>query len=137
MNKDIFQYFNGERSVFGDPLVILRVFTRQCEGDVEGVFKLSQSENPDQSITASEKIIRAAREAFSMLPFDTDTGAGATDEVVFSILGSFFEWWAKKKSSTESKPMSDPPTDQWEAIRNYVVSGQISPDTDISKPPSS
>ncbi len=127
MDKNIFQYFNGERAVYGDPLVILRVFTGRCEGDVEGVFELSQSENPDQSIRASERIIAAAREAFKMIPFSEETGAGATDEVVFSVLGSFFEWWSKKKRSGESKPTSEPSSDLSEAIKNYVASGQTSP----------
>lgn len=107
-NKDIFQYWNGERAVFGDPLVILRVFTRHCEGDVEGVFKLTQSENPDQSIVASEKVIAAARKAFVMLPFNPEDGTGATDEVVFSELGRFFDWWAKKKSTTANSPTLPP-----------------------------
>lgn len=108
--KDIFQYWNGERAVYGDPLVILRIFTAQLDGDVDGTFKLSQSENPAQAVVAADKIIAAARKALVMLPFSTESGAGATDEVVFSMLDQFFTWWAKKKSTTANSPTLPPVT---------------------------
>lgn len=109
MQTDIFEYFNGKDKKFGDPLLILERFSEQC-GDAQELFALTQSENPLQAIPATRKVIEAARAAFKMVPFCEDTGAGATNEVVYSVLTSFFAWWSKKKSSTDTSPTSQPPT---------------------------
>lgn len=110
MNQNIFEYFNGERKVFGDPLAILRDFTGACEGDPNELFRLTQSENPAQAVPATRSYLAAAREALKMVPFSTSDGSGATDEVVYSVMESFFDWWSKKKSTFESEPTSLPPT---------------------------
>lgn len=110
--KDIFQYWNGERAVYGDPLVILRIMSKELDGNSKEIWDLTQSENPNQANEAADKIIKAAHKAFAMVPFvhGSESDNGATNEIVFSVLGQFFSWWAKKKPTIANSPTLPPVT---------------------------
>lgn len=135
-NKDIFQYWNGERGVFGDPLLICHHLTIECDGDIDAVYKLAQSENALQSIPAQWRLIAAARKAFKMIPHCEETNAGANNEIVYSVLESFNNWWAKKKASTDNSPTLPPPTDSpaLSITMPFAASGPISPESDSNAP---
>jgi hypothetical protein len=89
-------YHNGSRLVYGDPLKIHRRLTVALKGDPNKVISDSKDPNYQVAAVATEKLARAATEAFDLLPLDPQTGQGATEDEALSVLATFNEWLEKK-----------------------------------------
>jgi hypothetical protein len=133
-NKDIFQYHDGEKQRWGDPMAIRRRLVLACGGSFQRLWEdyfpdLSKVGLPPEEggltperaaslllarATAGEKFLPAVRQAFQMVAFDEATGAGATEqhcEDAARAFGQFCED-AKKKlgnSATSSAPTTSSP----------------------------
>lgn len=105
-NKNIFRYFNGEKEVYGDPLRIQRDLYLKL-GDPDAAFKAADEGN---DFYAQNTIVDNAREAFHMVPFNPETGTGATDEDVEAALTALFSYFEKKSLNSATKPSSEPST---------------------------
>lgn len=108
MQRMIFAFQRGSENVFADPEVVLRDIVRACDFDLDGVLKLCKSENPAQSIPAMEKLLAAARSAFSLPPLNGLTGEGTLDDEADAILNSFWDFLEKKNAMRECSPTSPP-----------------------------
>src|ERR1700693_989791 len=81
--RRIFQYFNGQKLIYADPIEINRRVWHACGGDPKDLVE--KAKVPDQIVAyeALEKFVGAIREAFRMPAINPDTGQGALfDEVL-------------------------------------------------------
>lgn len=134
--RNIYEYQIGQERRFGDPLAILRAFVAACQGEQATLIRQSYSEVPSIAAPAQTRLLAAARTAFGMGAFDAKTGAGSTDEEVFSVLQSFFDWLAKKKIPVAHWPMFRLHTDSPTALNTETssVSGSTSQESISSVP---
>lgn len=118
-HRNIFSYFNGSTTVYGDPLTIHRHLTRALDGDPNRVIGethaglAGERENyPDEEswqaalaqevatapmrVDAGERLIGAIRGVFGMVPFDPATGSGATEKHCMDALEAFVALVEKK-----------------------------------------
>jgi hypothetical protein len=112
--RNIFEYHNGTRTVFGDPYAILRALIEGCDGDLEGCTEQWRSPSMQLKLPAINKLLNAARRAFKMTPYSDLTGNGSTDADVQAVVELFFDWSAQKKTTPENLPTEPPATDSEE-----------------------
>lgn len=109
-DREIFEYYNGERNVFGDPLRIWRTLNNLLEGDPNKVLQEAKSPIVDIAHPAQEKVLGAVDAAFEMVPFDSVTGYGAMESDRLAALDSFLVWVQKKSPRQETLATSSLPT---------------------------
>lgn len=114
-----FPYFDGRGMVKGDPFAILRALTRALGGAPNETLQEEKSDQPLLSIHAKDKLIKAARESFELVPFDKVTGEGVLDEDARSLLDQYLGWLREKKMTSGPRPTSAPPS----GPRPYSVPG--------------
>lgn len=98
----IYRYSNGDRDMFGDPMVIKRTMIRLADGDLPGLIeKAVPPETSDtgdvpssisQRVAAEERLLKIIREAFHLPEIDPETGAGVTDSMVWRVWDDFGEF---------------------------------------------
>ena len=95
---DIFQYFNGEADVWGDPWAVRCKLAQALGGDLPAIVEqFNDRENEARALAAAEKLVAAARVAFGMKPFDPETGEGATHGHCVEAYRAFVEFCEAKK----------------------------------------
>lgn len=104
--RKIFQYFDGQRQVYGDPLKIRRRLNGRLDGNLNKALA-----DKDLSPEHYERVLDAVVYAFDLPPFNQETGEGAVEEVVVKALTSFLDWLQKKSPRRENSLTSVPPTD--------------------------
>lgn len=134
--RAIFEYFNGEQKVFGDPLAIRRRLIHELSqyGDDPdqlisnwraGAYRKDDvPEGPEREAAeeqylklepvryaAAEKIYPAVRVAFRMASFDPATGHGALEADCIKALEDYFAWMTEKKTTAGNSVTSALPTD--------------------------
>lgn len=94
-------YYDGMEDKFGDPVVIHRRLWARLNGRPNDYFKLIREfeAEPVKSEQAAESVEIAVRAAFNMVPFDSETGRGATQEECFAALNQFLTYQDQKKVS--------------------------------------
>jgi hypothetical protein len=133
MNKNIFKFFDGAKEVYGDPLAIqrrLRLATNSRLSDLidavngpeeydEWREKLKGASEEDKAKLreflagasaamdqAREELYPAIVKAFPLVPFNPESGEGATDDVIIQAMTSLNQWLGQKKTSTVMPPKS-------------------------------
>lgn len=126
-NGKVFQFFDGEKTRYGDPVEIqydlyLNLLTPDetlddCDLDVPQAQEGQPPPDPvevaaamHRKFNARKLVMAAVREAFGMVPFDQATGKGATFEHCRTALDVLWECLAKKKPNTDGSVTSSPPT---------------------------
>lgn len=104
-SRGIFQYHRGDKLVYGDPLRIQRDLYAALR-DPDAVFAAVEKGD----VAAASALNEAARKAFGMVPFDPETGAGATDEDCDGALDALWECLEKKRKKAGDSPTSSEPT---------------------------
>lgn len=89
MSSSYGPYFDGNGARHGDPLRIYRRLLTGLGGDPNRLLERYESLTDDE---AREKITQAAGWALEMVPFDPQTGQGATEALVESTLRDFLGW---------------------------------------------
>ena len=119
---------SGDVKVYADPLAAWRNLVRALDGDAQGAIEAIQpqkflddkgGELPEpppstlQRIEAEERLLAGVRKAFGIMPFDSATGLGGTDEHCWAAINSYLEWTSGEKTGTEpeSLPTSSVATD--------------------------
>lgn len=112
MNKNIFKYNNGERDVFGDPILIETRFfkTLMEQGNPESILKNLGEENHALREDAINKFVPAVMAAFKVKPLDEETGDGLTVSQMIDLYSDYFQWYAGVKKNTEDTPNSSQST---------------------------
>ena len=118
MNREIFQYHDGTKERFGDPLVLRDRLIQVSMGELEnlrGKVRAMAGAKGDftivsEGLKAREHLIAIARETFGLAPFDDTTGKGTLAEDCLAVTESFLVFLAKKKMSRERTPTTSPPT---------------------------
>jgi hypothetical protein len=83
--------------VFGDPIAIYRRLVIGTVGEHNELLKRTRSEDEQERLEAEENLLPVAREALGMLPFDQETGNGATDREVLVVLRHYVGWMNELK----------------------------------------
>ena len=96
-------YFDGQQSRYGDPLAINRRLTAALGGDQSAIAKYHADPQ------AQEAVLRAARIALELVPFDPATGSGALDIDAETALRSFLEFLEGNGSRAGKSPTSSLP----------------------------
>lgn len=118
MNRSIFQYNDGERDVFGDPLMLRdRLFT-VSQGEFWNLRKkvaAIDAAKDDatiimEGIAARGHLVEIARATFSMAAYDPTTGKGALAEQCLATTELFLHFLDQKKTSSAPPPTTFPST---------------------------
>lgn len=126
----IFSYFNGVKTIHADPVDLHYRLLEVAKGHLAQVWDESKRRGPDDEdgdspeVKANKEAMRAAeflraipalrqltewtREAFRMVPYDEDTGKGATIRHCSEALDDFFIFLASEKKSTDDSPTDAP-----------------------------
>lgn len=102
MTTNVFgPYFDGAAERYGDPIVIHRRLWARLQGRPNDYFELirQHAAEPVKSEQAAESVEMACRAAFEMVPFEPETGRGATQEDCFAALNLFLKYQDQKKVS--------------------------------------
>ena len=108
-SKRIFQYFNGEKQVYADPIEINRAIFHEL-GDVPALIEKTKAPNDDVAYQAMNKFVAGARAAFGMPTISPETGKGATFDEVLAAWEDFVLFMQKKNPLPANTPMSLPPS---------------------------
>lgn len=100
MNQQIFPFPDGSR--FADPIRVERRLAVACDGDVNNVLRLGQSDNPDQAQQYIDVWLVAIAFAFEVQAFDQATGSGLGEEALMDLYDSFLDWKEKKNLTSGS-----------------------------------
>jgi hypothetical protein len=114
--RAIFQYFNGVKNVFGDPLKIRRRLYNLLGGDPNEVLNQANNGVPEVKDKATEKLMAAVIYAFDMVPFDKESGKGALEYDCRAALDSFVKWIEEKKNPVENLLTSPLGLDAFQAL---------------------
>lgn len=116
-------YFNGERSVYADPIRVHRRLYYKLDGEPNRYFQrlhiLKDSEGnplpPEKQVpeaerfAAKERVLEAAAYALDMLPFDPTSARGATENDIMAALKMYLEFRQSKKVNGPIPPSCSPP----------------------------
>ncbi len=110
-DKNIFEYHNGEARRFGDPIAINCRLSLALGGNLPKFIADYRSDDPALADVATERLVEAVRRAFEMVPWDSDSGLGATWSLCLDTLRDFLVWQEKKNLTTATSPMCAPPSE--------------------------
>lgn len=128
--RQVFPYFDGEKTVWGDPLLLFRRLEYALQGRAAAVIRAAYADPPDDRVPddvdpsmaeqalaglaaehaekvfhAREQLVPAVRSAFYMVPLDRSTernpqGRGATEQHCMDALDAWLEFYSSKKKPT-------------------------------------
>lgn len=143
MRKDIFPYFDGQRQRFADPFAVDSTLAVFLDGNPGAYKEKSVSPIAEEAVPARNRIKQAVCAAFDIKGFDSNTGDGATEDIVLGIFKEFLLWRQKKNASAASSPIlpassaseMPPPPGGWNSIMNSLMDcGCTSPESATSAP---
>ena len=103
-------YWDGRAAVFADPFRARRRLAQALQGEPQvWVDRYNDPADP-QHHEAVDFVLKAARWALDMAPFDPATGAGATEDHVEAVLRQFLEYQSEGKTRAACSPTSWQPT---------------------------
>lgn len=111
--EGVFSYFDGEKTVFGDPLRVERELYQSLAVTNRGpdeVFAAYASKDPALWMPAVGLVVEAVRRAFAMAPFDPATGRGATEAHCRDAVEALWDYLDLKKKPTAGSVTSSAPT---------------------------
>lgn len=119
--KQILQFFNGEKLVYADPIEVNRRIYHLLDDPATTVEKAGGSKRDDAGnvlveypepvvFEAMNKLVAAIRFAFDMPPIDPDTGKGATHADCMAAWEDFCAFMVSKKKPDDISPTSSPPS---------------------------
>lgn len=122
MDRNIFEYSNGDKKVKGDPITLRRRTQQLALQMGSRLGALIEKANPvivggpavakasdielNEAWNALEKLEAIAREAFDLVAFDKESGKGATAEHALAVLDHFHEFLQKKNPMQDSNSTS-------------------------------
>lgn len=109
----VFEFFDGEKKLFGDPLRIQRELYSRLSSpgkSPDEVFADYESDEFARWAPAAGLIADAARLAFPMAAFDPATGKGATEQHCRDAVDALWSCLAKKNGSIAGSVTSSAPT---------------------------
>lgn len=109
MSERIFTYTQDGVTIHADPLAVHRAFARALDGDPQSALAAAASDGDTAAdglrrMDAEEKLAAAARTAFALPAFDSQTGQGCTEDDCLAVLWSWLAWMQKKSASTAPTP---------------------------------
>lgn len=107
IGRGFFAYYDGEKTVWGDPLRIWRALQNDPEIELAtALIGAGEAREPDTTRT-----IEAICRAFGVKRFDPETGKGLSDHEVIAQLFALTAWVDAQKKNGNLGPISLPPTD--------------------------
>jgi hypothetical protein len=109
----IYEYADGAGQVRkGDPIELLRRLNSYCNGDYNELLAQAQSELPEISIPAGDRLSKAVCLAFRLAPpWDDVKGEGTLEAVWTDIVNNLIDHVEKKEPPAVASPISSPPTE--------------------------
>jgi hypothetical protein len=103
----VFRYWNGERTVQGDPFALYRALLHHPDMNLETMASmLDAGMEPESTV-----VLQGLSDVFGLRRFNPRTGYGLTDWEVKDVLVAFEAYLMGLKKSTSSGPTSPQPTD--------------------------
>ena len=119
MNREIFQFHDGTKDRFGDPLVLRDRLIQVSLGEIwnlrDKVRAMANAGGDFTIITeglkAREHLIHIAQETFGLPAWNDTTGKGLLAEECLAVTEAFLVYLAKKKMRQEQQPTTSPPSE--------------------------
>ena len=104
----ILPYWNGTRTVYGDPFKLWRELIHGGDFVIDDVLirDVDAGKEPETS-----KVINHVCKVFAVTRWNPETGDGLTDLEIIGILLSVFQWTNAVKKNTNPGPTSPEPTE--------------------------
>ena len=129
----VFPYYNGSAKVYGDPEDLHLRLLEAAQGQLGKLLEKSRERGPENekedtpevraakeeerqlvflgAIPALRKLESLTRMAFGMIPFDPETGRGATSRDCNATLTAFFRFLDGEKKSTDGSQTEPIPSE--------------------------
>jgi hypothetical protein len=100
--RSIYRFWNGEKNVGADPLVIQRRLASAPDCDWEADVKILQLQT-GESLSAFDRLAKAARHAFKVRDFEEIDGVqhGLLDSEIIELMVDFVAWMNELKKKGE------------------------------------
>jgi hypothetical protein len=111
--REIFQYWDGNKKSYGDPLAIANALDmdEHYRPDIHPV-QSQVTTNDKQAAQAMIICLNAYRQAFLLSPFEPSTGKGLTDREVLALHSQYCEYIESLKKNISEPVMLPPSGDQ-------------------------
>ena len=107
--RNIFKYWDGYKTVYGDPLAIAQAIDLDSEYRSDIHPAQSQSENSKQAAAAMNVCLAAYRRAFKLKEYNSATGKGLTESEIISLHWDFCDYLDGLKKNI-SEPVTTQPS---------------------------
>jgi hypothetical protein len=117
----VFKYFDGEKERYGDPLAIRRRMILACKGKYNVLWEqffadLSREGMSEErkislllaAAAAGEDFVPAVRQAFEMVPWNPETGEGATEAHCERAARAWADWCEDAQKKTTNSHANSP-----------------------------
>ena len=103
---EIFEYFDGQKPVWADPLEIDDLMAAHLKGEPNKVIDDCASKIPAVKLNAMQQFAAAVCSTFQLQPFNRETGEGATWKTCLGVWKRFTDWQQTQKKSGVEGPTS-------------------------------
>lgn len=102
--RELFEYWDGEKLRRGDPFRLWRALNNHSKMNLENAPLVDKGEEPETTI-----FVKAIAEVFNVKRWDGESGL--TDWEMLRLLFDFSDFNIALKKNTSPMPISSPPTD--------------------------
>lgn len=107
--QEIFEYFNGEKMVKGDPKVLHRNFLLALgDRNFAEIVDKANAEHILQRTEGETDLVEIAEQTFKVKRLENDQDHGLTETTLLSMLNSFLTYVFDVKKNTETTPNGVP-----------------------------
>jgi hypothetical protein len=111
MNREIFEYCDGQQNRFGDPMRIDRLLSVSLGGDRQAAYARAQSPDPGIAEKGMETLLNGIAKAFDVARYNDKSGQGVMEEQLLELLDKFIDWKNEKKKPSGGSPTLAASTD--------------------------
>lgn len=109
---NVFQYFNGIKKVYGDPLEIEDELNYHLGGDINKCLEMATHEDVTVSKPAVRHLVEVTRIVFKMVPYNDNDGSGAKRVDCIQAFNDFTDYKIGLKKSIDEFTQASSDTEE-------------------------
>jgi len=126
--RGIFEYDNGEKTLYGDPIVLLNKLTKGGLSEFDRLAKEALAGDMEAMETMASRVVTA----FKLVPYNDETGVGLNSVEAFRVFEKFFVFIDELKNVLGPMPICEPSTEA-SGLSTATTSTSDSTSTEIEK----